>query len=150
MYTNFQIKEEIKMSTVDKETISLLVECEDCKEKFQITAGNTNEVTHKKEFNVNGQSIFLTYYDCPKCGRRHYVQIDDAVSLNKLKEVSRQFVKLTVAKKKDKEIPQKQSAKFKKARQNLSDYRINLMKKYTGKLVHDNETDSDFKLRFSV
>ena len=138
----------------DKETMSLLVECEDCKTKFSISTGeaaNTvTQVTHKKEFNVNGQSIFLTYYDCPKCGRRHYVQIDDAVSLNKLKEVSRQFVKLAVANKKGKDIPQKQSAKFKKARQHLSDYRMKLMKEYTGKLVHDNETDSDFVLRFSV
>ncbi len=139
------------MSKIDKETMSLLVECEDCKEKFRITSGNAvNAVTHKKEFNVNGQSIFLTYYDCPKCGRRHYVQIDDAASLNKLKEVSRQFVKLAAAKKRGKDIPQKQSAKFKKARQYLSDYRMKLMKEYTGKLVHDNETDSDFELRFSV
>lgn len=139
------------MSTIDKEAMSLLVECEDCKTKFRISSGEAvNAVTHKKEFNVNGQSIFLTYYDCPSCGRRHYVQIDDATSLNKLKEVSRQFVKLAAAKKKGKEIPQKQSAKFKKARQYLSDYRINLMKEYTGKLIHDNETDSDFELRFSV
>lgn len=139
------------MSTSDKETMSLLVECEDCKEKFRITTDNAvNAVTHKKEFKVNGQSIFLTYYDCPKCGRRHYVQIDDATSLNKHKEVSRQFVKLVVAKKKGKEIPQKQSDKFKKARQHLSDYRRKLMKEYTGKLLHDNETDSDFVLRFSV
>ena len=139
------------MSKIDKETMSLLVECEDCKTKFSISVSEAaNAVTHKKEFNVNGQSIFLTYYDCPKCGRRHYVQIDDAVSLNKLKEVSRQFVKFAVAKKKGKDIPQKQSAKFKKARQHLSDYRMKLMKEYTGKLVHDNETDSDFVLRFSV
>jgi len=139
------------VSKIDKETMLLLVECEDCKTKFSISASEAaNAVTHKKEFNVNGQSIFLTYYDCPKCGRRHYVQIDDAVSLNKLKEVSRQFVKLAVAKKKGKDIPQKQSAKFKKARQHLSDYRMKLMKEYTGKLVHDNETDSDFMLRFSV
>ena len=89
------------MSAIDGEMMSLLVECEDCKEKFRITAGNvTNAAIRKKEFNVNGRSIFLTYYDCPKCGRRHYVQIDDAVSFNKLKEVSRQFIKLAVAKKK--------------------------------------------------
>lgn len=139
------------MSTIDRETMSLLVECEDCKEKFRITSDNAvNAVTHKKEFSVNGQSIFLTYYDCPKCDRRHYVQIDDKRSLDMLKEVSRQFVRLSVKKKQDKEIPQKQSAKFKKARQNLSDYRMNLMKEYTGKLLHDNETDSDFVLRFSV
>ena len=139
------------MNEINRERMSLMVECEGCKQKFEITSGEAaHSVTHKKEFNVNGQSIFLTYYDCPKCGRRHYVQIDDATSLNKLKEVSRQFVKLAVLKKKGKEIPQKQSAKFKKARQNLSDYRMNLMKEYTGKLLHDNETDSDFVLRFSV
>ena len=143
---NVLIKEE-KMNTINEKAMSLFAECEVCKEKFQVTTSN---VTNKKEFNVNGQSIFLTYYDCPKCGRRHYVQIDDAVSLNKLKEVSRQFIKLAAEKKKGKEIPQKQSAKFKKARQNLSDYRMNLVKEYTGKLLHDNETDSDFELRFSI
>lgn len=131
--------------------MSLLVECEDCKHRFEIsTVEAASHLSHKKEFNVNGKSIFLTYYDCPKCGRRHYVQIDDKTSLNKLREVSQQFVKLSIAKKKGKDIPQKQSAKFKKARQNLSDYRMNLMKEYTGKLIHDNETDSDFELRFSV
>lgn len=128
-----------------------MFECENCKQKFSVMQDQaSNSLIHKKEYKLNGQSIFLTYYDCPKCGRRHYVQIDDAVSFNKLKEVSKQFVKLATLKKKDKEIPQKQSAKFKKARQNLSDYRMKLMKEYTGKLLHDNETDSDFILRFSV
>lgn len=131
--------------------MSLLVECEDCKHKFEITFGEAvNHVTHKKEFNVNGKSIYLTYYDCPSCGRRHYVQIDDAASLSRLNEVKRMFVKLSVAKNKGKEIPQKQLAKFKKARQHLSDYRMNLMKEYTGKSIHNDETDSDFVLRFSV
>lgn len=139
------------MSKTNRERMSLMVECEDCKHKFEITSGEAaSHLNHKKEFNVNGKSIFLTYYDCPKCGRRHYVQIDDVTSLNKLKEVQRMFIKLSVAKTQGKEIPQKQSAKFKKARQHLSDYRMNLMKQYTGKLIHDNETDSDFVLRFSV
>lgn len=131
----------------DKKEMALAVECEECKERFSVTE---NDITHKREYRVKGRSIYLTYYDCPKCGRRHYVQIDDKRSLDMLKEVSRQFVRLSVKKKRDKEIPQKQSAKFKKARQNLSGYRMNLMKEYTGKLLHDNETDSDFELRFSV
>lgn len=133
------------------EPFKLIFECEDCKQKFPVTQDQApNSLTHKKEYKLNGQSIFLTYYDCPHCGRRHFAQIDDITSLNKLKEVSRQFVKLATAKKAGKEIPRKQLAKFKKARQNLSDYRMNLMKEYTGKLLHDNETDSDFVLRFSI
>lgn len=139
------------MSKIDRETMTLMVECEDCKTKFRITPGGAAScLNHKKEFIVNGKSIFLTYYDCPSCGRRHFVQIDDATSLTKLREVTKQFVRLSAMRHKGKDIPQKQSAKFKKARQNLSDYRMNLMKEFTGKLVHDNETDSDVVLRFSV
>ena len=126
--------------------LNLKAECEDCKQRFEVI----NNVTHKKEFNVNGKSIFLTYYDCPSCGRRHYAQIDDAVSLDKLKEVQVMFIQLSLMKQKGKEISKKQSAKFKKARQHLSDYRIKLMKEYTGKLIRNNETESEFILRFSI
>lgn len=131
--------------------MSLMVECEDCKEKFMLTAGETNgQLTHKKVFEVDGRTIFLTYYDCPKCGRRHFAQIDDVTSLKILKEVKGMFAKLSVKRKEGKIIPEKQSARFKKARKHLSNYRTNLMKRYTGKLIHDNETESDFELRFSV
>lgn len=139
------------MSKIDRETMSLLVECEDCHKKFAVTSGEAiNAVTHKREFVAEGQSIFLTYYDCPKCGRRHYVQIDDKRSLDMLKDVSRQFVRLSAKRKQDKNIPQKQLDKFKKNRQHLADYRMGLMKTFTGKSLHDDETDADFILRFSV
>ena len=124
-----------------------MAECEDCKHRFKISSVN---VSHKKEFTVNGKSIFLTYYDCPSCGRRHFVQIDDMTSLHKLEEAQRMFIKLSIMKHKGKEISEKQSAKFKKARQHLSDYRMKLMKEYTGKLIRNNETESDFELRFSI
>lgn len=142
-----------KVLSQENKSISLMVVCEDCKNKFQICSGEIDgqaNFKYKKEFNINGKSIFLTYYDCPSCGRRHYVQIDDAVSLNKLKEVKTMFIKLSIAKKEGKEISQRQSVKFKKARQYLSDYRIKLMKEYTGKSIRDDETDSNFVLRFSV
>lgn len=136
----------------NKKGMSLLVECEDCKNKFQIsseTSENSVTVTHKKEFKVKDKSIFLTYYDCPSCGRRHFVQIDDAISLSKMRENNQMFVKLSVAKQKDKEIPKKQLAKFKKARKYLSVYRMNLMKQFTGKTIID-ETGAEQVLRFSI
>lgn len=135
----------------NKERVCLLVECEECKHKFEITADEAaNSLSNKKEFKVDGESVFLTYYDCPFCGKRHCVQIDDKKSLDDLKEVSFQFTKLFLTRKEGKAISQKQLAKFKKARQHLSDYRTSLMERYTGKLVHDNDTDSDFVLRFSI
>lgn len=129
--------------------LAMLVECQDCGKRFEVSSGN-EVVQHKKEFKANEQSIFLTYYDCPECGRRHYVQIDTVQTLQELKEVERMFIKLSVAKKKGKQPPQSQSAKFKKAREHLAQSRTDLMKQFTGKLVHDSETDKDITLEFSV
>lgn len=131
----------------NKNEMSLLIDCEDCKEKFRV---QSSEVTHKKEFKVNGESIFLTYFDCPSCGRRHFVQIDDKISLDKMKNVQKTFIKFSVMKRKGKAISEKQSEKFRKARKDLSEYRNKLMRIYTDKLVHDNDTDSNFALRFTL
>lgn len=130
--------------------INLMFECEVCKKQFAASNDQApNSLTHKKEFKVNGQSIFLTYYDCPHCGNRHFVQIDDATSLEELKSVTAQFVKLAALKKKGKKIHKNQSENFKKARQHLADYRMNLMKEFTGK-VAISEVGVECVLRFSV
>lgn len=132
------------------EQLKLMFECEDCKQKFPVTQDQApNSLTHKKEFKVNGQSIFLTYYDCPHCGRRHFVQIDDESSLQELVRVKNEFIRLATKRQKGKSIPKKQSEKFKKSRQHLSDYRTNLMKEFTGKVAID-ETGTEYTLRFSV
>ena len=130
--------------------ITFFFECENCKKRFPVTGDQApNSLTHKREFKVNEQSIFLTYYDCPNCGKRHFVQIDDATSLEELKSVTSEFIKLTAMRKKNKKIPKKQSDKFKKARQHLSDYRMNLMKEFTGKVIYD-VTGIEYELRFSI
>lgn len=131
--------------------LTLMVECEDCLYKFPIGLGvEANDVQYKKKYVVNRQSIYLTYYDCPKCGRRHFVQIDNDYTLSLLYTVAKQFAKLSATKKQDKAVSQKQLDKFKRTQKYLADGRRNLMKKYTGVSVHDEATDSDFVLRFSV
>lgn len=130
--------------------LNLMFECESCKQKFPVSQDQApNSLTHKKEFNVNGQSIFLTYYDCPHCRNRHFVQIDDTSSLQELTRITVELRKLMVKRQKGKTISKKQSDNFKKARQHLSDYRTNLMKEFTGKTVVD-ESGVEYTLRFSV
>ena len=139
---------ELRRTTMNK--LNLMFECEDCKQKFPVTQDQApNSFTHKKEYKSNGQSIFLTYYDCPNCGRRHFVQIDDISSLQELVRVTNEFKSLAVKRQKGKTISKKQSDKFKKSRQHLSDYRINLMKEFTGKIAVD-ETGVEYILRFSI
>lgn len=132
------------------EQFKLMFECEDCKQKFPVTQDQaSNSLTHKKEYKSNGQSIFLTYYDCPHCSRRHFVQIDDANSLQELVRVTNEFKSFMIKRQKGKTISKKQSDKFKKSRQHLSDYRMNLMKEFTGKIAAD-ETGAEYILRFSI
>lgn len=127
--------------------VSLLVECEECHEKFTI---RSHWVTHNKEYHVKGQSIFLTYYDCPSCGRRHFVQIDDNRTLEILKVNRRMFTKLAAKRTMDKAIPKSQSDKYKKQTKHLRNCRMELMKEFTGVMLHDDETDTSFELRFSI
>ena len=125
--------------------MNFLVECEECKKKFNVSGF----ITHKKEFKVNGRSIYLTYYDCPQCGKRHFVQIDDKESLQELERNKIEFRKLAAKRKKDKPITKRQSENFKNSRQHLAEYRIKLMKEFTGKSIID-ESGTVFILRFSI
>ena len=134
-----------------KDKQSLTVECENCKQQFEIPYGIENgSIKHKQEYVVKGQSIFVTYYDCPSCGRRHFVQIDDKKSLEMLKDVKRRFVALSVLTRKGKQIPKKQSDKFSEARKYLTLYRNSLMQQYTGTVIKDQITGEQFQLTFSV
>lgn len=77
--------------------MSTLAECEDCHKRFAINKDNVIQ----REFESNGQSILLTYYDCPDCGRRHFVQIDDKESGYKLQACKTQMTNLMVLRRKE-------------------------------------------------
>lgn len=127
---------------------SLLIECENCKCKFEINS--TNDLVKREEYLVEGEKIYLTYYDCPKCSRRHYVQIDTQSTLNELRKIEQQLGKLVYAKKQKGKISQNQAAKFKKSRKHLAKSRNELMERYAGKTIYDSETGKSFELIFSV
>lgn len=127
-------------------TLRINAFCEECKERFEVNP----QVLKKKEYKYNGESIWITYYDCPHCGRRHMVQVDDMKSKQMLVKVSIMFARLSNTKRKGKTISKKTSDKFKKARNDLSLYRNNLMKELNGKLATDIENATAVLLRFSV
>ena len=134
----------------ENKTMPVMINCTSCKKVFCITGNGTSGLLkHKEEFTSNGQQVFLTYYDCPDCGVRQFVQIDDRSSLQELERNKSEFIKLAVAKTKGKEITKKQSEKFKKARQHLSEYRMNLIKQFTGKSAID-KTGAVYVLRFNI
>lgn len=127
-------------------TLRINAFCEECKERFEVNSQNLN----KKEYNYLGKSIWVTYYDCPHCGRRHMVQVDDEKSKQMLVKVSIMFAQLSNAKRKGKMISKKSSDKFKKARSDLSSYRMALAKELNGRMAVDMEGFKSEVLRFSV
>ena len=142
----------LKNRTDKINSIELTFECEKCKKHFRVSKNDVAESTlQRKEFlGKNGDSIFLMYFDCPFCKNRIYVQIDDAKSINMLKELTRLFVKLSVKKRKGKEIPKSQSDKLKKMQNDLSNYRNKLMSLYNDRIIHDDDNDTDFVLKLTI
>ena len=120
-------------------------ECKKCGEFLKV-----DELLQKKEFVKDGKSIYLIYFDCPKCDERCFVQIDDDTSLAMLDSVKRTFVKFARRKRQGKSISKKENSKFAEARANLSVYRTNLMKEYTGKVIYDEYNGAEYTLRFFI
>lgn len=136
-----------KPNNLQSNGIRIIAECEDCKNKFELSGINLI----RKKFLFEGQVVFLSFYDCPNCGKRHYAQIDNVKTLEQLKDATKQMHKLANYKMCGNQVPQKQSAKFKKTREHLAQSRNNLMKEFTGKNVIDAESGIEvFDLRFSV
>lgn len=131
---------------VNRAEMSALVDCKKCKSRFKIGSGN---ITFDKRYeNKDGQSIWLTYFDCPDCQERHYVQIDNLQSRELKKKVQRNFIKLSVLRKQNKFIPKQQQDKFNKMRKSLEVRRFELMKQYEGSVVTDTETGEKTDIAF--
>lgn len=126
-----------------------LFECEACGERFRLNEGDVELKYGVPYTTKGGRSIFITYYDCPKCGRRHYVQIDDVRSRYMKKETSLMFRKLSKKRMDGKDIPKSQNEKFKKLNNRLEDYRFGLKKEFNNQVVVSDD-GSEVKLHFSM
>ena len=125
-----------------------LVQCKDCGQEFFISPSN---VVSEKEFrDKDGQTIFITYFDCPNCQERHYVQVDNQESLvlkTKCLDLFQKLAKLKIAKK---SISKQQRNKFDFSRKKLSEMRFELMKQYNDSIVTDTQTGVDVHVKFTV
>ena len=128
--------------------MSTTVECNHCKHRFQI---NGQTIVSERQCRGNdGKLIYITYFDCPKCKERYYVQVDDQESIvqkNKCLVSFRSLAKLKIAKKK---ISKQQQDKFNKYREALKDMRFELMKQYNKTDVTDTITGEKMFVEFTV
>lgn len=126
-----------------------LFECEDCGIRFQLGSGGVKVMYNVPFTTKDGRSIFITYYDCPKCDRRHYVQVDDVQSIQMKRETSKMFSRLSEKKLNFKDISKSQNEKFKKLNDKLKGYRFKLKKEFNGQVVIASD-GKEVKLHFSM
>lgn len=138
----------VQLSEESTQGLNFKMECKECKALIDVTK---QSVTFNNPYKTkDGQSIFVTYLDCPVCGCRHYVQVDDRHTSELRKEVSTNALRLFAKRRKGKSIPEKQNSKFKKQRQKLISLRSELMKKYEGSMVTNTITGEEIELHFSI
>lgn len=126
-----------------------IFQCEDCGIKFRLGKYAFDVSYNSKYTAKDGRLIWLTYYDCPKCGKRHYVQIDDVRSNQMKKEVTVMFCRLSKKRLNFKDIPKSQNEKFKKLNKLLEDYRFGLKKEFNGQKLF-NENGEEVEVYFSM
>lgn len=130
--------------------LSFMIECSRCKERYEVT-GESNNLSVSKEFiDENNKHIWLTYFDCEKCGKRHFLQIDDSTSKALVKKCIKDLASLSKKKLSKKDVPINKANKFKKERERLSTYRVDLMKNYTGRKVVSIDSGESYELTFTI
>lgn len=128
--------------------LNFKIKCKECNSLVDITQQRTTfNIPHKDK---NGQSILLTYFDCPVCQARHFVQADSRQTSELRKSVSTLAVRSMAAKRKGKIIPEKQRLKFNKQKDKLKALRYDLMKEWEGKTVTNTITGEEVELHFTI
>lgn len=109
-----------------------IIRCDLCKGEFRLERRHLKEeqvTLHKEGFAPH--EVTLTFLECPRCGKRYIVVIDDvktAAMADKLRAIATKQYKLAKAGKPSSELEKK----YKAAQWRLDFYRQNLAEKYYG------------------
>lgn len=124
--------------------LQFLAQCVECKSTLEL---GPNEVLKTKIEMPKGKSIWLTYFDCPKCGHTHFVQIDDVRTQMLLGDLTKVLAATAKAKRKGQSV-KKQSAKYHRINRDLDVIRSDLEKEYSGANVRIPDRRALYTLEF--
>lgn len=124
--------------------LQFFAQCAECKSTLEL---GPSEVVKSKIDMPSGKSIWLTYFDCPKCGHTHFVQIDDVRTQMLLSDLTKVLAATAKGKKQGHSV-KKQSAKYHRINRDLSAIRNDLEKEYSGVVVHLPARQTTYELAF--
>lgn len=121
------------------------IECIDCKKSYGVNSENLKRIS----VTCDGNELEVLYIDCPYCGKRHYVQIDDKESSKMKVKALVMFKKLSEKKLSGRRVGKLEATSFEKLRNKLSETRTKLMSEYEGRIVTDTLTGRPVELHFT-
>lgn len=121
--------------------------CEKCKEKIKLNSSSVKETVFKAN---DGTTVYITWYKCQKCGKIHYVQIDNDDTKRMLEYNKVALKQAMVYRSKNQTPPKKIKTKLDKARKKLSNTRLELMKQYNETVFEDLQSKEEVKICFSL
>lgn len=124
---------------------NISTECKKCKGSILVNA----ETIQKREVECeNGKSIIITCFECPHCGERHIVQLDNDETNELLVKLTGKVARMARMKKNHMQMSKKEAAKVTKIRTDLADKRLELIKEFQGMTYKDG--DNTYCLEVSV
>lgn len=110
--------------------MSVKASCEKCNEVFDVNALSVKE--EQVVILEDGKELTITYYECPKCGFKHMVQLDDENTKHLLNEVKKMIKSIAVRKRRGKSVKLLKN-KYEKLNLDLNNMRNSLNVQYQGK-----------------
>lgn len=131
--------------------MNIKVVCSSCGKEFDCGNGTgLVEVSQRKIISKETRKELLaTYFHCPECNHEHIVQLDDNNTMELFKEVISQMRNKVILSRQGKNVSKKESKKFKKNRNLLTMYRIELMREFNEQLFVE-ESGVEFELKCTM
>ena len=127
--------------------LEVKMKCSSCEK--EVTVGSYN-IKKTMMVTTDGEYVWMTYFDCPHCSVRNFVQVDNDETNEMVEEESRLMVKALKQKKFGKTLTKKQSERRKQIEQDLAESRNKLMESVKGKVVTDCDTNKSYTVSFNV
>lgn len=124
-------------------------ECAECGSTFEL---NSNNVNKRYASTVAGnESLLVTYVVCPSCHKISYVQLDNAHTMQAMKELSRLLKKQVVAEKQGHGLKRKDKARVLQLNKEIDMARKYLLRQYNGvEMVYANYVETCVENRHFV
>jgi transcription elongation factor Elf1 len=124
--------------------IRAMTVCQECGHSFELNSS----LVKKEMVEVKGDKLWLTYFNCPRCNKRHFVQVDNAETNGLLVDITKQMASISKSVKQGKSV-KKKSGKYAEASRYLDITRNQLMRELTGEKVYVKSMNQSIVLEFS-